>query len=269
MSPFYFGPANRQMFAIYHAPREAGPARAALLMCSPFGHEAIRVHRLYRVLAERMARQGIAVLRFDYYGTGESGGEDGDGEMKGWRLDLVRAHDELVRRSGATTVGWLAARLGAAIALQSARYAQGLQRIALWDPILDGPAYIEEMRAAQLTTLELGFYSPNPAWYQTAPAAEGASPIPEVLGHTISREFGAQLAALRPDSLQLPAGVRASVFASPGDTVAPEWSAREAARGGTVVCEEMAHPIVWTSDPMPNQAIVPAHVMGRLSAVIQ
>jgi len=268
MSPFYFGPADRQLFAIYHAPAPDAAVRGALLMCNPFGHEAIRVHRLYRVLAERMARQGIAVLRFDYFGLGESAGEDGDGEMKGWRLDLMRAHEELVRRSGASSVAWLAARLGAAIALQSARYAQGLQRLALWDPILDGAAYLEQMRAAQLNALELGFYAPDPAWYQTL-APGSTRPLTEALGHTISPDLAAQLAALRPDSLQLPPSVRAAVFASPGDTVAPAWSAQEAARGGSVSCEEMAHPIDWTADPLPNQAIVPAHVMGRLTAAIQ
>ena len=56
MIPFYFGPPDRQLFATYHAPERETEARAALLMCCPFGHEAIRAHRLYRVLADRIVR---------------------------------------------------------------------------------------------------------------------------------------------------------------------------------------------------------------------
>jgi dienelactone hydrolase len=266
MTPFYFGPANRQLFAIYHAPPHGVELRSALLICGPFGHEAIRIHRLFRVLSERLARQGIAVLRFDYYGCGDSGGDDAEGEMKGWKLDLLRAHEELARRSGAPRVSWLATRLGAALALQSARHAPGLQRLVFWDPILDGPAYVEELRAAQLSTLELAFYAKNPAWYDPR-RRTGA--ISEVLGHTVSSEFVAQLDALRPDTLPMPAGIPATVFATPGDERARAWSAGESARGVAVSYETLEHPIVWTSDPLPNQAIVPAQVTGRLSAVIQ
>ncbi|HEY2256175.1 MAG TPA: alpha/beta hydrolase, partial [Variovorax sp.] len=240
--------------------------RSALLLCGPFGHEAIRIHRLFRVLSERVARQGIAVLRFDYYGCGESGGEDGEGEMKGWKLDLLRAHEELARRSGAPRVSWLGARLSAAVALQSARHAQGLQQLVFWDPILDGPAYVEELRAAQLATLELAFYAKNPAWYDPR-RRTGA--IEEVLGHTVSRELAAQLDALRPDQLSVPAGLPTTVFAAPGDERARQWSAAQNAKGIAVVHETLEHPIEWTSDPLPNQAIVPAQVTGRLAAVIQ
>src|ERR1700755_3241688 len=54
-----------------HTPVEAGDV--ALLICNPFGYEALCAHRALRVLAERAALAGAHVLRFDYRGTGDSG----------------------------------------------------------------------------------------------------------------------------------------------------------------------------------------------------
>lgn len=268
MKPFYFGPPERQLFGIYHAPEQETDARAAVLMCCPYGHEAIRAHRLYRVLAERIARLGIAVLRFDFFGTGESGGDDADGEMQGWQRDLLRAHEELRSRSGAHATTWLAARLGATLALQSARHAQGLGRLILWDPILDGPAYIEELHAAQIAMLEIGYYARNPSWYQRREHGDGPA-ITEALGHGIGGELAAQWAALRPDALTLDTDAATTVFGRPEDERAREWCLRESARGRPVVHELLEHPIDWTSDPIPNQAIVPADVTRRLLALMR
>lgn len=267
MIPFYFGPAERKLFGIYHAPPTGTEVRSGLVICGPFGHEAIRIHRLFRVLAERLARNGVAVLRFDYFGCGESGGDDQQGEMKGWRLDLLRAHEELARRSGAPRVGWLGARLGAALVLQSARHAQGLDRLLLWDPVLDGPAYLEELERAHLATLERAFYSSRPSWYEPRPEGQEIS---EALGHAFGRELISQLRALRGDGLQLPPGsVAATLLATAQDSKARDWSTREQGRGASLDFELLDHPIIWTSDPLPNQAIVPAQVISRLAAAFQ
>ena len=263
MTPFFFGPTERQLFGIYHPPQRQNESRAALLMCCPFGHEAIRVHRLYRVLADRIARLGVAVLRFDFFGTGESGGDDAEGEMTGWHLDLLRAHEELMCRSGSQDVTWLAARLGATLALQSARHANDLRQLILWEPILDGLAYVEELHAGQLAMLEVGYYAKNPAWYQRRQRDDGPL-ITEALGHRIGSDLAAQWAALNPESLTLDVSLPTIVFAQPQDELTRRWCESETGRGRTVAHEALEHPIVWTSDPIPNQAIVPIDVTRRL-----
>lgn len=268
MVPFYFGPADRQLFAVYHPPQRKTDGHPAVLMCSPFGHEAIRVHRLFRVIADRLARGGVAVLRFDFFGTSESGGEDEAGEMKGWQLDLLRAHEELLRRSQSPRLSWLAARLGATLALQAARHAQGLQQLALWEPILDGPAYIEELLEAQIKMLEVGYYAKDRSWYKQR-QADGSPALTEALGHRISGQLASQLEALRPDTLSAPAAVATSVFSKAGDETVRNWCERENLNNRKVVHETLEHPIIWTSDPLPNQAIVPAEVTKRLIGLIR
>ena len=68
---------ERRLFGLFPPPEREG--RIAVLICAPFGQEVVRSHRLFRVLSDRLARTGIAVLRFVPYGTGDSPGEDIDG----------------------------------------------------------------------------------------------------------------------------------------------------------------------------------------------
>ncbi len=68
----HFGTSGRELFGIYHAAEVVSPSRPAVLLCNPFGQEAVRAHRIYRILAERLARAGHNVMRFDYYATGDS-----------------------------------------------------------------------------------------------------------------------------------------------------------------------------------------------------
>ena len=145
MIPIHFGRPDRTLFGIYHEATE--PAPTAVLLCPPFGQEAIRAHRLYRVLAERLARAGIAALRFDYYGTGDSLGDDLDGDLTGWQDDVLSAHRELVRRCQAKAVVWMGLRLGASLAALAARQAPAeLARLVLCTPVVDGRAYLAQLR---------------------------------------------------------------------------------------------------------------------------
>jgi len=66
MTPFHFGDSSRKLFGVYHRAGTASAQAPAVLLCNPFGEEAIRAHRIYRILAERLARHGAHVLRFDW-----------------------------------------------------------------------------------------------------------------------------------------------------------------------------------------------------------
>ena len=74
--------SGRRLAALYHPPTSADRGRGVLIL-NPLGQEAVRAHRLLRVLADRLARLGVHVLRFDFHGCGDSSSDDLDGEMKG------------------------------------------------------------------------------------------------------------------------------------------------------------------------------------------
>ena len=86
--PFFFG--EPALFGTYHPPLSA-PRDAALLVCPSIGHEHTRGHRAVQILCEAAARAGIAALRFDYSGVGDSAGTLADTRVETWCDDVVRA----------------------------------------------------------------------------------------------------------------------------------------------------------------------------------
>lgn len=143
--PYHFGP-NGELFGIYHPV----PTRVtqAVLLCPPFGQDLIRSHRLYRQLAHALVAEGIPVLRFDYYGSGDSAGNGVDVDWIRCLDDTLAAAAELRVLSGCDHIAAFGARLGGSIVLASATPAQ-LAELILWDPVLDGTAYVAQLDALQ------------------------------------------------------------------------------------------------------------------------
>lgn len=146
--PLRFGTDSREIVGIYHPPADSAAAVGSCLIFNPFGQEAIRAHRILRLIAEHAARSGLHVLRFDYHGTGESPGDEAVCNFEGWMEDALGADRELRRRSGSALMVWFGLRLGATIAaLASSRAGNPLERLVLWEPITDGQRYLSELAA--------------------------------------------------------------------------------------------------------------------------
>jgi pimeloyl-ACP methyl ester carboxylesterase len=128
------------------------------LICNPLGQEYIRGHHLLRTLADRLEREGLACLRFDYRGTGDSAGADEDTLFTKWQEDVAFAHRELARRAGTHKILWLGVRLGAAAAFEASRRlpkADQPHGLLLWEPVKCGADYLRELRASHERALAL------------------------------------------------------------------------------------------------------------------
>lgn len=142
--PFYFGPAARPIFGWYHAPE--GRCRDGVVLASSLGLEGTRSHWSYRHLAERLASAGLGVLRFDWGGTGDSGGDDHEPErVKTWVSDLNLAIDELKRLSGSARPTVVGVRVAATLAGHVAAQRDDIGSLVLWMPALNGAAWVTEM----------------------------------------------------------------------------------------------------------------------------
>ena len=86
-----------------------------MLLCNPFGEEASRAHRTFRVLATQLERAGYATLRFDYSGTGDSLGESTPPTLDAWLADIGAAAEHLRAASGAQRLAIIGLRLGGAV----------------------------------------------------------------------------------------------------------------------------------------------------------
>ena len=148
MLPILFGPRDARLFGVFHG--AAGTARGeGIVLCQPIGHEYIRAHRTFRQLAVQLADAGFPVMRFDYFGCGDSTGNGADGTLPRWIEDVHAAIDELRETSGVARVSLVGLRLGASIALLAAASRPDVHRIVLWDPVLDGRAYLSGLRRLQ------------------------------------------------------------------------------------------------------------------------
>ena len=95
MITFYFGPTDKSLFGIYHKPKSMKDRRKGIVLCYPMGQEYIRSHRALHQLAIKLSGTGFHVLRFDYYGCGDSFGYCQEGNLNQWTQDIQIAIQKL------------------------------------------------------------------------------------------------------------------------------------------------------------------------------
>src|SRR5438477_844666 len=141
-----FGREGHALFGFYHPPRE-GPWRGVgVVLCRPIGTDQTRSDRAYRHLAERLAASGFACLRFDLFGTGDSGGDErAEGLLRAWLDDVALAAAELRARSGARTIALFGLRLGATLAFVHAAERGDVDALVLWSPWVSGAKFVDEI----------------------------------------------------------------------------------------------------------------------------
>lgn len=144
MNPQFFGKSDAPLYGVYLPPRE-NPRDAGVVLCYPFGQEYMRAHRAYRQLALLLTKKGYHVLRFDYRGTGDSSGELENIVASDWLDDVDSAIDELREATGVRSITVVGLRLGALIAGVACSRRNDIDRLIVWDPILDGGEYEREL----------------------------------------------------------------------------------------------------------------------------
>lgn len=213
MIPRFFGSAERSLFGIYHPPAGAVPRRAAVLLCNPGPQEQYQTHFAYVKLARMLSREGMHVLRFDYFGTGDSAGSSRDATLGQWVDDIDTAAEELRDVSGIRRISLVGSRLGAILSLRAVRRGLRATTVVLWDPISSGAAYLAALQSAQRRVLD-GLTYPE----------DNTRPHDELLGYPMPSAMRAAVLEMRlldeiregPANLSLVAG---HPDAAPNDVV--------------------------------------------------
>jgi pimeloyl-ACP methyl ester carboxylesterase len=151
MIPLHFGSRERLLFGSY-TPASGSLKRRGVVICNPWGAEALRAHRSLRLLADRLAAEGLEVLRFDYFGTGDSWGEGGQVSLSGCTEDTLCALEEIKAVAAVERVDLVGLRLGAYVAADAAARARDVSRVVLWDPVASGPDYLSELLQGSVRT---------------------------------------------------------------------------------------------------------------------
>ncbi len=247
MNAFFFGSSKRQLFGAYHPPASGRARKRAVVLCYPWGQEYLRAHRAFRRLTALLGSAGVHVLRFDYAGTGDSAGEGTDATIATAVEDIGTAIDELKDMSGIPRVGLVGLRLGAMLGAMAATGRRDVDSIVMWDPVLDGREYIEELLRR----------------------AGGTAPSPdmtvEVDGFALTPAIRTGLAAVTPE-LGDAHGRRMAIVVSRDTPTTVRFVGDAEARKRTCAFEHIPAPQAWLEERDSGAGAIPVPLLERLVA---
>ena len=174
--------SKKWLRGVIHRPERARARRGGpgVVLFHGFTGDRMESHWLFVKCSRALARAGIASLRFDFYGSGESEGEFSEVTLQGEIADARSAIEFFRRQKGINPerIGLLGLSLGGAIAASVAGPAR-VAALALWSAL----AHPAELRAL---------------------AETAASPIPdgdgarEYSGHLVSSQFLENIEKVEP-----------------------------------------------------------------------
>lgn len=142
----WFRSGNHSVLA--HVDVPVNPARSGVVIVPPFGWDDICAYRPLRSLARHMASRGIAVLRFDLPGTGDSSGSAHDHKLvAAWIQAVQDTVAELKAIAGVQEISIFGVRLGAMLSLAAASAGTRVENLILWGASATGRTILRELRA--------------------------------------------------------------------------------------------------------------------------
>ena len=245
----YFDSREHRLFGWYHRSTPADKKTFAVVVCKPFGYEAICAHRSIRAFSEAAAALGIPTLRFDYTGTGDSSEiNPGADQLKIWVRDILAAVREVQRLSGAERVYLMGFRLGALLAILAAEQTEALAGLILIAPILNGRRLVRELRTMRLAAT-IGMETAND------------SGVMEVSGFLLSAATIGALAGIDLKSPRIPASCEVLVIDGASMPVARAWS-EELNRSGIAATYRALPGMVEMLMTAPQFAAVPLQMLA-------
>ncbi|MXN66617.1 alpha/beta fold hydrolase [Stappia sp. GBMRC 2046] len=135
--PLYLG----ELAAMLHA----GDGDTGVLFLSPWGYEELCARKTFRLMAERLAAAGFPSLRFDYPGTGDSGGEENS--ETGWIVPSRGILGDFRSFHGLKRVIVLGQGIGCLYATHLAATDPSVAGLVLLAPPASGRGYLREVAA--------------------------------------------------------------------------------------------------------------------------
>jgi alpha/beta superfamily hydrolase len=251
MEPFFFGPSDRQIFGIFHPPARQTVQDCGVVFCQPLAHEFYNTHRCSRQLAGALSDTGLAVLRFDYFGTGDSAGAWEEASVAQWLDDIGCAVAEL-RRRGYARLCLAGLRFGATLAAVFSAERGPADALVLWEPVASGESYLRELE--DLHSQMVG---------GTPVAHDGSHQ--ELLGFEYRDRLRQEIGRIDLRANRQSVGSHVLLIESPGP---PDEGLRSALEGtaGCLDFEIVQVPQFWF--PHPAQTPLPRQISQRMSSWI-
>jgi uncharacterized protein len=181
-TPVVFECKGQQIVGMLHVPEGRGRVPAALLLHG-FTGTKVEAHRIFVKLSRALAGHGIASLRFDYRGSGDSAGEFENMTIRSELADAQAAIKFLARhrRVNSRCMAVIGFSLGSAVAAYLvARERSRFKSLVLWAPVAEGAGILD------------GLSTPD------AVAALAETGITDHGGNLVGMQFIRQFAEMKP-----------------------------------------------------------------------
>jgi dipeptidyl aminopeptidase/acylaminoacyl peptidase len=181
-TPVTFECRGQQLVAMLHLPEGRGRFPAALLLHGFTGTKS-EAHRMYVKLARGLADHGIASLRFDFRGSGDSAGDFEDLTIRSMVADSLEAIRFLARHKQVNSrrLALIGMSLGGAVASHVvARERSRFKTLVLWAPVAEGAGILDDLSTPE------------------AVASLAETGITDYEGNLVGVQFIRQFAEMRP-----------------------------------------------------------------------
>jgi pimeloyl-ACP methyl ester carboxylesterase len=260
---FYFQSNGQTLFGWLHTPpAEVESSPWGLLLCYPFGYEAICSHRAVRSVAETAASQGVPTLRFDYVGAGDSADVESEQDLiKSWIVNIGSAVAQLRERTGVSRVCILGIRIGSLLASLAAAELPEVQAFAALAPLLSGKGYIRQLRTTVLAE-KLRIRPEELSEGIFAAAGDGSI---EISGFTLNRASLDTLTTLEVSASTTGAFSHVLILDSRIAPATEEWAAQLRA-AGCVVRQGLVPGVAGVPITAPQFGAVPAMLLEHVAS---
>lgn len=146
-TPVVFESKGQQIVGMMHLPDGRGRVPGVLLLHGFMGTKS-ETHRLFVKLARKLAAHGIASLRFDFRGSGDSAGEFEEATIHTQVADATEALKFLARqkRINAKRLAVVGFSLGGAIAAHAVGRERGrVKSLVLLSPVAEGAGILDDL----------------------------------------------------------------------------------------------------------------------------
>jgi exosortase A-associated hydrolase 2 len=188
---------GRKLFYLLLQPATVEP-HSCILYLPPFAEEMHMSRHIVASQARELAARGYTVMLLDPTGCGDSGGEFVDASWQIWLDDAAFAAHTLQGIGGGPLTLW-GLRLGALLACEVSLKLSNIQKLLLWQPILNGEQQIDQFlrlrSAASVLSTPLTF-NRKALW---AELRAGGSL--EIAGYELSSELALEMSTSRLNDL--------------------------------------------------------------------
>lgn len=249
MRPVYLGVGDGAAFA-WHHPASLG-GRTGVVVCAPFGYEAVCCHQSLLEAAAAVAATGAAVLRVEYLGTGDSSDGEGGG-IEQWVASVAAAERYLLDECAVEQVVLVGVRLGAAAAILHAGRSASVRAVACISPVASGRSYLRELKALQS------------AFGATVGGLADEELEGEALGFPLVPRMRDSVRELDLEAATELAGKHVALFDRPGLSVGKRFVDNVMRQSASL----MVRPATGYQEMMldPHLAVVPTQLIGELAA---